>query len=123
MSYTKFKYENLKIANNWKTKNTVTVSLDISNIGSQDAKEVVQLYVSDISSSVPRPIKELKGFKKINLKQGETQTVSFELSKKAFAFWSIEKHDWIVESGEFEILIGASSSDILLKKAILIDLN
>jgi beta-glucosidase len=77
-----------------------------------DGAEAIQLYISDKKSSLPRPIKELKAFDKVQLKIVEEKTVKFELNKNAFAFYNPESHKWEVESGKFEILIGSSSTDI-----------
>jgi beta-glucosidase len=96
----------------------VYVSLDLTNTGKRAGKEVVQLYIEDVQSSVPRPLRELKGFQKIFLAPGETKTVTFRLDSSAFAFWSPEKKDWTVEPGVFKICIGDSSEDIKLYKPI-----
>ncbi|MBQ7488076.1 MAG: glycoside hydrolase family 3 C-terminal domain-containing protein, partial [Clostridia bacterium] len=115
LSYTTFAYSNLKLsADSIKDTETLTVTVDVTNTGKIAGKEVVQLYISDPESSVFRPIRELKGFEKVELAPGETKTVSFELDKRAFAYWSIEIHDWYVESGAFEVQIGRSSRDIEL---------
>ena len=79
-------------------------------------KEVVQLYVADKESTVIRPVKELRDFAKVELAPGETKTVTFTLDKRAFAYYSVRIHDWHVETGEFDILIGKSSRDIVLGK-------
>jgi beta-glucosidase len=76
---------------------------------------VVQLYVRDVKSSVDRPAKELKGFRRVMLNPGEAQDVSFTLDKSALSFYSVEKDDWVAEPGAFEVWIGASSRDIRLK--------
>lgn len=91
------------------------MSVPVTNTGSREGKEVVQLYISDLQSSVPRPVKELKGFKKISLKPGETQEVSFEITADALKFFDAEAHEWVSEPGDFEALIGSSSSDIRSK--------
>lgn len=115
LSYTTFAYSNLKLsADSIKDTETLTVTVDVTNTGKIAGKEVVQLYISDPESSVFRPIRELKGFEKVELAPGETKTVSFNLDKRAFAYWSIEIHDWYVESGAFEVQIGRSSRDIEL---------
>jgi len=93
----------------------VQVSLNVRNSGPRDGAEVVQLYVHDVQSTVDRPVKELKAFRKIVLKSGQTQTVSFTLDKTAMAFYDPAKKDWVAEPGVFEILVGASSRDIRLK--------
>jgi beta-glucosidase len=93
-------------------RGTVGVSLDITNTGRQSGKEVVQLYVRDVVSSLMRPPQELKGFRKVALKPGETRKVEFLLDNRSFSFYDAEKKDWVLEPGEFEILIGSSSRDI-----------
>ena len=89
-----------------------TVTVPVTNVGDREGKEVVQLYISDLKSSVERPVKELKGFKKVNLAPGETAEVSFRISKADLSFFDAEKHAWVCEPGTFEALIGASSADI-----------
>jgi len=91
------------------------VTLDVTNTGKVAGKEVVQLYVSDVKASVPRPPKELKGFVKVNLKPGETKKVTMLLDKRSLAFWDVKKKGWNAEPGAFDILIGSSSRDIRLK--------
>ena len=76
------------------------------------------MYVRDVFSMVPRPVKELKGFKKISLKAGESKRVSVTLNDRAFAYYSVPLKKWYVENGEFEILVGASSQDIRLKTSV-----
>lgn len=121
LSYTTFEYSNLNISKNEiLDTETVTVSVKVKNIGEITGKEVVQLYIRDIESSVIRPEKELKGFEKIELKPGEEKTVVFELDKRAFAYYNVDIGDWHVETGEFEILIGKSSRDIALKDKIIV---
>ena len=115
LSYTNFKYSKLKVS---KKKSSTKVCVNVENTGSFDGADVVQLYVRDIESSVDRPLKELKEFKKIYLKKGEKKTIEFNLTKSAFAFWDSVSKDWTLESGEFEILIGKSSENIALKKVI-----
>ena len=80
--------------------------------------EVAQLYIQDVKSSIPRPVKELKRFEKVNLKPGESKTVQFKLNKKDFSFWSPETKDWFAEKGQFVIQVGSSSKDIRLKKEV-----
>ena len=122
LSYTTFDYSNLRTsADIIKDTDTLTVKVDVTNTGSVSGKEVVQLYVGDKVSSVIRPIKELKGFEKIDLTPGETKTVSFNLGKRAFAYYNTEIKDWHVETGEFDILIGKSSRDIVCKKTVTVE--
>ena len=122
LSYTTFKYSNLKLDRTEMTdQDTLTVSVDVTNTGSRAGKEVVQLYVSDRTGSVRRPLKELKGYEKVSLDPGETKTVTMTLDKRSFAWYSTELHDWYAASGEYEILIGASSRDIRLTVEIRLD--
>lgn len=116
LSYTQFEYSNLQIEpKTGASSYPVKVSVDVKNTGKREGKEVVQLYVYDVKSSVPRPKKELKAFEKINLKPGQSKTVKFELNEDALAFYSNSKRKWVVESGEFKILVGSSSRDIRLE--------
>jgi beta-glucosidase len=84
-------------------------------------KEIVQVYVRDVESTVIRPVKELKGFEKVELAPGEEKTVVITLDKRAFAYYNTELGDWHVESGEFEILVGRSSADIILREKITVN--
>jgi beta-glucosidase len=83
--------------------------------------EVAQLYVQDVSSSVPRPAKELKGFQKVALAPGAEASVRFTLAEQDFAFWDAKTHGWLAEPGEFVVLVGASSDDIRLKTTITLE--
>lgn len=122
LSYTTFEYSNLVVdKKNIRDDEHVTVSVDVTNTGSSGGKEVIQLYVRDIESSVIRPAKELKGFAKADLQPGETKTVTFTMDKRSFAYYNVELKDWHVESGEFEILIGRSSKDIVLKDTVKVE--
>mgnify|MGYP001055248276 CR=1 FL=1 len=113
LSYTAFGFSNLKFdKESFKDDEKVFAHVDVTNIGPIEGKCVVQLYVADKTDYEYRPPKELRAFKKINLKPGETKTVDLELNKRSFAFWNTEIHDWYVPTGEYEILIGESSRDI-----------
>jgi len=113
LSYTTFEYSTPEAETTTiRPDETLKFSIDITNTGKIDGAEAVQVYVSDPVSSLPRPVKELKAFEKVFLKNGETRTVSFELNKDAFSYYDSSKHDWILEPGEFNILIGSSSADI-----------
>jgi beta-glucosidase len=116
LSYTTFDYSNIEITQNEDT--TFTIKISVKNTGNIYGKESVQVYVSDLESSVDRPVKELKGFAKIALNPGEEGQLEISLSKEAFSFFSEAKGKWIIEPGEFEILVGASSKDIQLTKKI-----
>lgn len=119
LSYTIFEYSDMKLSSDRiKDTDTVTVSFKIKNTGKVDGAEIAQIYVADKESTIFRPVKELRAFEKVFLKAGEEKKVSVELSKRAFAFWNININDWMVETGEFDILIGASSRDIRLSKTI-----
>ena len=116
LSYTEFEYSDLKLSKKAvKDTDTVKVSFKVKNTGKRDGAETAQLYVADIHSTAFRPVKELKGFKKVFLKAGEEKTVELELSKRAFAYYNVNIHDWHVESGDFNISVGASSRDIRLE--------
>ncbi|MEH7098171.1 glycoside hydrolase family 3 C-terminal domain-containing protein [Neobacillus vireti] len=119
LSYTNFEYSNLSLSKKeMKDTETLTVSVNVKNIGQAAGKEIVQLYVRDVESSVIRPEKELKGFEKVFLQPGEEKTVTFELNKRAFAYYNVSLKDWHVENGEYEILIGKSSQEIVVKEVI-----
>ncbi|PFE01324.1 glycosyl hydrolase [Bacillus cereus] len=119
LSYTKFEYGNLSInKKEIKDTETVSVSVNVKNTGNAVGKEIVQLYIKDVESSVIRPEKELKGFEKVELQPGEEKTVTFTLAKRAFAYYNVELKDWYVETGEFEILVGKSSKEIVLHESI-----
>lgn len=115
LSYTRFDYSDLTLSSNAVTdEDKVTVSVTVTNSGAVAGAETVQLYVRDTEASVFRPEKELKQFAKIHLAPGEGKTVSMDLDRRAFAFFDAGAGDWIVESGAFDILVGASSLDIRL---------
>ncbi len=119
LSYTNFAYSNLKVSLSELSDNdTVTVTVDVTNTGSVEGKEVVQLYVSDLTHAVRRPIKELKGYEKVSLMPGEIKTVSFTLDYRSFAWYNTQIKDWYAAAGDYEILIGASSRDIRLSENI-----
>jgi beta-glucosidase len=113
LSYTKFEYNNIKLNTTKLTKGqSLQVSFTITNTGKRDGFETAQLYISDLKSSVIRPVKELKGFEKVWIKAGETKEIIFNIDESALSFYDLKTKDWIVEPGEFEILIGKSSKDI-----------
>ncbi|WP_339172332.1 glycoside hydrolase family 3 C-terminal domain-containing protein [Paenibacillus sp. FSL H7-0943] len=119
LSYTEFQYSHLTISkSSIKDTETVQVKATVKNTGTRAGKEIVQLYVSDVESSVIRPLKELKGFQKLELQPEEEQEVTFELDKRSFAYYNVNIGDWHVESGNFEIAIGSSSRDIRLTTCI-----
>jgi beta-glucosidase len=119
LSYTSFEYSNLSINKEEILDNgIVEVSVTVNNTGDVAGKEIVQLYVRDVESTVIRPEKELKGFEKVQLQPGEEKIVTFFLDKRSFAYYNMDIADWHVESGVFEILVGKSSADIQLKGRI-----
>jgi beta-glucosidase len=118
LSYTKFEYSNLKVSSEeLKADGTLTVSVDVENIGKHGGEEVVQLYVEYVNSSVERPKKELKAFKRVMIEAGKKASVELSYTAKDSAYWSIEKHDWVVEDVELVIKVGSSSSDEDLKQS------
>lgn len=122
LSYTTFAYERIEIdRERMRDDETAEVRVTIANTGGRAGKEVVQLYVRDRESSVIRPVKELKGFAKVELQPGERKTVTFRLDKRAFAYYEPQIKDWRVESGAFDILAGASSRDIRLEASIYVE--
>jgi beta-glucosidase len=119
LSYTTFKYSNLRIStNSLRATGQVTVFADIANTGSRAGDEVVQMYVQYPQSQVARPIKELRGFTRITVRPGETRTVKFALSGEALAYFDDASGRFAVEKGTVNLLIGASSADIRLQKTL-----
>ena len=113
LSYTTFKYGKATVSSPAMTKDgSVKVSMPITNTGKIDGKEVVQLYISDLKSSEDRPAKELKNFKKVSLKAGETKTVTFNIRPEALQFWSTKTHSFILEPGKFKAHFCASETDV-----------
>jgi len=113
LSYTTFSYGKPSIDKATMTADgSVTVKVDVINTGKRAGAEVVQLYIADLKSSLPRPAKELKGFKKVQLNPGETKTVEFTIDSSALSFYNDTKKQWEAEPGAFEAIIGASSADI-----------
>jgi len=116
LSYTTFEYGKATADKTaMASSDKITFSVKVKNTGKREGSEVVQLYITDVKSSLPRPIKELKGFEKVALKAGEEKTVTFTIDKTALSFFDDKKHDWVAEPGDFEALIGASSADIKSK--------
>ena len=115
LSYTNFQISEPRIDDSKFKNGTLSVSVDVKNIGKMSGDEIVQLYICDKYSSITRPIKELKGFKRVSLKQGESKVITFNLDKSDFAYYDSEMN-YIVEAGEFDILVGNSSRKKDLKK-------
>lgn len=113
LSYTTFSYGKPSIDKTTMTADgSVIVKVDVTNTGKRAGAEVVQLYIADLKSSLPRPVKELKGFKKVQLNPGETKTVEFTIDSSALSFYNDTKKQWEAEPGAFEAIIGASATDI-----------
>lgn len=118
LSYTTFEYSDLEVDNKEpKDTDTVTVKVKVTNTGDREGKETVQLYVRDVVSSVSTPVQQLKGFKKINLKPGESKVVEIALPMKELALWNARMEE-VVEPGDFELQVGSASDDIRLKDVI-----
>jgi beta-glucosidase len=119
LSYTTFEYSDLVLSNDeFQENGIVKVSFAVKNIGMKTGAEIAQLYIQDVESTVPRPVKELKGFQKVDLQPGESKTIVIELNKKDFSFWNPDTKDWFFEKGAFVIHVGASSKDIRLRKQL-----
>lgn len=113
LSYTTFQYGKASLdKTSVEQGETITVTVPVTNTGSVAGKEVVQVYVQDVKSSVVRPIKELKGFQKLTLAPGETKNAVITLDKRALSFYDDQQKDWVAEAGQFNVFIGASSADI-----------
>lgn len=118
-SYTEFQYSNLRLsADQFVEGGTLTVSTDVKNVGKMAGKEVIQLYVADRTGTTGRPVKELRGFRKIELMPGEVKTVQFTLTARDLSYYNVDLHDWYAPSGKYGIQIGHASDDIRLSKEI-----
>ena len=122
LSYTTFSYSNLTVSKeSFKDIEGVAVNVDITNTGDVPGKEIVQLYVRQSNPKVDRPYKELKGFSKVELQPNETKTATFHLDSRSFAYYNVNHNSWVWESGEYDILIGASSKDIRLSTTVTLE--
>jgi beta-glucosidase len=119
LSYTTFGYSQLRFGSSTLTANGVlNVSFDVTNTGKRAGEEVAQLYVRYLESKVARPTKELKDFKRISVKPGQTQHVTLALNAAQLAYWNVGEHRFVVEPGKIEIMIGSSSADVKLTRTI-----
>ncbi len=122
LSYTTFEYSDIRLDKaSMSDDETVKVTFTVKNTGDVAGYEIAQLYVADKESTIYRPVKEHKGFKKIWLEPGESKEVEITLCKRAFAFYNVNINDWCVETGEFDILVGASSADIKLTATVTVN--
>ena len=113
LSYTTFAYKNLSITPaSAAGEQVIDVSLDVTNTGHRAGAEVAEVYVGEPNATVPRPVKELKGFIRVQLNAGETRRVSVTLDRRAFAYYNIKNHDWTVDAGDFNVYVGSSSAQI-----------
>lgn len=113
LSYTTFAYSKPSADKKTMTADdTISFTVNVKNTGTREGQEVVQLYISDKKFSLPRPVKELKAFQKVRLAPGEEKAVTLTIDKKALSFFDDAKHEWVVEPGRFEAIIGSSSRDI-----------
>ena len=116
LSYTTFQYGKVTAdKTNMGQSDKISFSVKVKNTGKRDGFEVVQLYISDLKSYLPRPVKELKEFEKVFLKAGEEKTVTFTVDKTALSFFDDKRHEWVAEPGDFEAIVGASSADVKSK--------
>ena len=115
LSYTTFKVSNLKALNTVTTDGNMTFTVDVTNTGSEEGSDVVQLYITDVKCSVDRPVKELKAFQKVTLKPGETKTVTLKTDRRSLSFWDETSNDWKAEPGEFIAWAGDASDRLPCK--------
>jgi len=99
----------------------VTVSVTVRNTGLRKGAEVVQMYVGDPSATIDRPVRELKGFERVELAPGESKTVHFQVDRRALSFYSTERHAWIAQPGQFEVSVGSSSRDLRLRGTLVLE--
>ncbi|WNC73077.1 glycoside hydrolase family 3 C-terminal domain-containing protein [Thalassotalea psychrophila] len=120
LSYTTFSYDNVELSSaNISSGEEVEIKVKVTNTGKVAGSEIVQLYLNDVEASVDRPAKELKGFSKVWLEPGETKTVAMTLKQRDLSFWDVNTNDWLAEAGQFDILIGASHTDIKLNTSFM----
>ena len=115
LSYTNFQYSSLAISN---SKEVLDVNFQIKNLGKKDGDEVAQVYVKLPQATIPMPIKQLKGFQRILINKGQTQTVNIQIDKSQLRFWDEKMEKFIRPQGTYQIMVGASSEDIRLEQSI-----
>ena len=118
LSYTTFEYGKATVDKNTMDANgKLTLTVPVTNTGKREGSEVVQLYIRDVKSTLPRPVKELKGFQKVKLAPGETRNLTFTIDKEALSYFDDTRHEWVAEPGKFEAIVAASATDIRAKVA------
>ncbi|MEM1124735.1 MAG: fibronectin type III-like domain-contianing protein, partial [Bacteroidota bacterium] len=118
LSYTTFEYGQPTISDSLLTRRgQITVSVPVKNTGNRIGKEIVQLYIRDVVGSISRPMKELKGFEKIALAPGEEKTVTFRIDAELLKFYNSQL-EYVVESGEFQVLVGPNSREVQMVKFV-----
>jgi beta-glucosidase len=115
LSYTSFAFSKLELPKSMSGNDTATVKVNVRNSGTRKGAEIVQLYVGDPSATIDRPVRELKGFERVELAPGESKTISFQLDRRALSFYSVDKHAWVAQPGQFDLSIGSSSRELPLK--------
>jgi beta-glucosidase len=122
LSYTTFVYGPPELSSNQisASNGSLKVSVEVTNSGSRDGEEVVQLYIADKSATDPRPVKDLRGFKRISLQAGQSKLVQFDLTSSDLAYWNIAEHKYMATVGNYEIMVGPSSADNVLQKVSLL---
>lgn len=118
LSYTSFAFNNLKVQNSTVSNPAVNISFEIKNTGKTEGTEVAQVYVGENNPKIPRPVKELKKFVRVDLKPGESKVIHLSLNKNAFAYWSPETKKWTVDSGKYTVMVGNSSRKLPLKETV-----
>ena len=112
LSYTTFDYSNLKVSSaQVKSNGTVQIQVDVKNSGQVAGDEIVQLYMHNRDSKVTQPKEQLQGFERISLKPGETKTVHFSMPVEQLSYWDTDKHQYVINAGTFELMIGGASDD------------
>jgi beta-glucosidase len=113
LSYTTFNYSNMTLSSaTISKKSEMTVEFQLKNTGNRTGAEVAQLYIQAMNPSIERPVKELKAFTKVELKAGESKSVILRLKSNDFAYWDVKSHDWKVDPGIYNLLLGSASNDI-----------
>ena len=121
LSYTRFEYQQMILEKTDDETTPVMARVTIKNAGEMTAKEVIQIYVSDPESRIEQPVKELAGFEKVELKPGQTKTVSIALDQNGFKYYDADEGKWILEPGVFVVRAGSSSADLRLSQPIRFD--